>query len=237
MIQLAGRLSRVEGSPVASSRTALSVRNGRVLNRVAVTKSSRIEGTDQCAEVYPRDGAVGDHADHDADLRRSAMSPSRVGDPDGALRCSRVNRSYKSQSSIAESPPLTRAVVTVLGTAVHEQLARFENIRISRDRIVGWHGRSTRRLVIITRRHDQATEPDWGPGRGPAPERHPARARVGQRRDRTVHTGDFGLVALEAMSVSTPVVAFDVGNLPALIGEDAAAEWAPRPGSRGEDGL
>jgi hypothetical protein len=39
------------------------------------------------------------------------------------------------------------------------------------------------------------------------------------------------------MSVSTPVVAFDVGNLPALIGEDAAAEWAPRPGSRGEDGL
>jgi iron(II)-dependent oxidoreductase len=28
----------------------------------------------------------------------------------------------------------------------------------------------------------------------------------------------FGLVALEAMSVGTPVIAYDVGNLPALLG-------------------
>jgi glycosyltransferase involved in cell wall biosynthesis len=43
----------------------------------------------------------------------------------------------------------------------------------------------------------------------------------------------FGLVALEAMSVGTPVVAFDVGNLPALIG--AGGVIVPR--SSGEDGL
>lgn len=47
----------------------------------------------------------------------------------------------------------------------------------------------------------------------------------------------FGLVALEAMSVATPVVALDVDNLPALIGagDDAGGVIVPR--SHGEHGL
>lgn len=47
----------------------------------------------------------------------------------------------------------------------------------------------------------------------------------------------FGLVALEAMGVGTPVVAFDVGNLPALVGagDDAGGVIVPR--SWGEHGL
>ncbi|MEV6905948.1 glycosyltransferase family 4 protein [Amycolatopsis sp. NPDC051071] len=47
----------------------------------------------------------------------------------------------------------------------------------------------------------------------------------------------FGLVALEAMSVGTPVVAFDVGNLPALVGtgDDAGGVIVPR--SWGEHSL
>ncbi|MFD5089825.1 glycosyltransferase family 4 protein [Amycolatopsis thailandensis] len=47
----------------------------------------------------------------------------------------------------------------------------------------------------------------------------------------------FGLVALEAMSVGTPVVAFDVGNLPALVGTGGDAGGAILPRSWGEHGL
>ncbi|MFD9963981.1 glycosyltransferase family 4 protein [Amycolatopsis sp. NPDC058986] len=47
----------------------------------------------------------------------------------------------------------------------------------------------------------------------------------------------FGLVALEAMSVGTPVVAFDVDNLPALIGTDRGAGGVIVPRSGGEYGL
>lgn len=47
----------------------------------------------------------------------------------------------------------------------------------------------------------------------------------------------FGLVALEAMSVGTPVVAFDVGNLPALVGTGDGAGGVIVPRSWGEHGL
>jgi glycosyltransferase involved in cell wall biosynthesis len=47
----------------------------------------------------------------------------------------------------------------------------------------------------------------------------------------------FGLVALEAMSVGTPVIAFDTGNLPALIGTGNGAGGAIVPRSQGEHGL
>lgn len=47
----------------------------------------------------------------------------------------------------------------------------------------------------------------------------------------------FGLVALEAMSVGTPVVAFDVGNLPALVGAGDGAGGFIVPRSHGEFGL
>jgi glycosyltransferase involved in cell wall biosynthesis len=47
----------------------------------------------------------------------------------------------------------------------------------------------------------------------------------------------FGLVALEAMSVGTPVVAFDVGNLPTLIGTGTHAGGVIVPRSGGEHGL
>jgi iron(II)-dependent oxidoreductase len=47
----------------------------------------------------------------------------------------------------------------------------------------------------------------------------------------------FGLVALEAMSVGTPVIAFDVGNLPTLIGTGHGAGGAIVPRSEGEHGL
>jgi iron(II)-dependent oxidoreductase len=47
----------------------------------------------------------------------------------------------------------------------------------------------------------------------------------------------FGLVALEAMSVGTPVVAFDVDNLPALIGTGDGAGGVIVPRSWGERGL
>jgi glycosyltransferase involved in cell wall biosynthesis len=47
----------------------------------------------------------------------------------------------------------------------------------------------------------------------------------------------FGLVALEAMSVGTPVVAFDVDNLPALLGTGDEAGGVIIPRSWGEHGL
>ncbi|MEV0675860.1 glycosyltransferase family 4 protein [Actinosynnema sp. NPDC050436] len=47
----------------------------------------------------------------------------------------------------------------------------------------------------------------------------------------------FGLVALEAMSVGTPVVAFDVDNLPALIGTGDGAGGVVVPRAHGEFGL
>ncbi|MEU3622504.1 glycosyltransferase [Amycolatopsis coloradensis] len=47
----------------------------------------------------------------------------------------------------------------------------------------------------------------------------------------------FGLVALEAMSVGTPVVAFDVGNLPTLLGVGDGAGGVIVPRSWGEHGL
>ncbi|GAA1291501.1 glycosyltransferase family 4 protein [Saccharothrix xinjiangensis] len=47
----------------------------------------------------------------------------------------------------------------------------------------------------------------------------------------------FGLVALEAMSVGTPVVAFDVGNLPNLIGSRTGAGGIVVPRAHGESGL
>lgn len=47
----------------------------------------------------------------------------------------------------------------------------------------------------------------------------------------------FGLVALEAMSVGTPVVAFDVDNLPALLGTSDGAGGVIVPRSWGEQGL
>lgn len=47
----------------------------------------------------------------------------------------------------------------------------------------------------------------------------------------------FGLVALEAMSVGTPVVAVDVGNLAALIGTGQDAGGIVVPQARGELGL
>ncbi|CRK55209.1 Predicted glycogen synthase, ADP-glucose transglucosylase, Actinobacterial type [Alloactinosynnema sp. L-07] len=47
----------------------------------------------------------------------------------------------------------------------------------------------------------------------------------------------FGLVALEAMSVGTPVVAFDVDNLPALIGTGEGAGGILVPRAHGEFGL
>jgi iron(II)-dependent oxidoreductase len=47
----------------------------------------------------------------------------------------------------------------------------------------------------------------------------------------------FGLVALEAMSVGTPVVAFAVDNLPALIGTGSGAGGVIVPRSSGEYGL
>jgi len=47
----------------------------------------------------------------------------------------------------------------------------------------------------------------------------------------------FGLVALEAMSVGTPVVAYDVGNLPALVGSDTTAGGVLVPRAHGEIGL
>jgi glycosyltransferase involved in cell wall biosynthesis len=47
----------------------------------------------------------------------------------------------------------------------------------------------------------------------------------------------FGLVALEAMSVGTPVVAFDVDNLPALIGTGEGAGGIVVPRAQGELGL
>jgi glycosyltransferase involved in cell wall biosynthesis len=47
----------------------------------------------------------------------------------------------------------------------------------------------------------------------------------------------FGLVALEAMSVGTPVVAFDVDNLPALVGTGSDAGGVVVPRSSGEYGL
>ncbi|AXB46111.1 MULTISPECIES: glycosyltransferase family 4 protein [Pseudonocardiaceae] len=47
----------------------------------------------------------------------------------------------------------------------------------------------------------------------------------------------FGLVALEAMSVGTPVVAFDVDNLPTLIGTGEGAGGIVVPRAHGEFGL
>ncbi|OXM44129.1 glycosyltransferase family 4 protein [Amycolatopsis alba] len=47
----------------------------------------------------------------------------------------------------------------------------------------------------------------------------------------------FGLVALEAMSVGTPVVAFDVGNLPSLVGTGDGSGGVIIPRSWGEHGL
>lgn len=47
----------------------------------------------------------------------------------------------------------------------------------------------------------------------------------------------FGLVALEAMSVGTPVVAFDVDNLPTLIGTGDGAGGVIVPRTQGEHGL
>ncbi|SES35960.1 glycosyltransferase family 4 protein [Actinokineospora terrae] len=47
----------------------------------------------------------------------------------------------------------------------------------------------------------------------------------------------FGLIALEAMSVGTPVVAFDVDNLPALIDTGAKAGGIVVPRAHGEFGL
>ncbi|MGH3908486.1 MAG: glycosyltransferase family 4 protein [Pseudonocardiaceae bacterium] len=47
----------------------------------------------------------------------------------------------------------------------------------------------------------------------------------------------FGLVALEAMSVGTPVVAYDVGNLPALLGTGDNAGGVLVPRCWGEQGL
>jgi iron(II)-dependent oxidoreductase len=47
----------------------------------------------------------------------------------------------------------------------------------------------------------------------------------------------FGLVALEAMSVGTPVIAFDVDNLSALIGTGDGAGGVIVPRTSGEDGL
>lgn len=47
----------------------------------------------------------------------------------------------------------------------------------------------------------------------------------------------FGLVALEAMSVGTPVVAFEVDNLPALVGTGDGAGGVIVPRARGEHGL
>jgi iron(II)-dependent oxidoreductase len=47
----------------------------------------------------------------------------------------------------------------------------------------------------------------------------------------------FGLVALEAMSVGTPVIAFDIGNLPALIGTGDGAGGTIVDPSDGEHGL
>ena len=47
----------------------------------------------------------------------------------------------------------------------------------------------------------------------------------------------FGLVALEAMSTGTPVIAHDVGHLPALIGAGEAAGGVLVPLDRGATGL
>jgi glycosyltransferase involved in cell wall biosynthesis len=47
----------------------------------------------------------------------------------------------------------------------------------------------------------------------------------------------FGLVALEAMSVGTPVVAFDIDNLPTLIGTGDGAGGITVPRTQGEHGL
>lgn len=47
----------------------------------------------------------------------------------------------------------------------------------------------------------------------------------------------FGLIALEAMSMGTPVVAFDVDNLPALIGTGEGAGGIVVPRTHGEFGL
>src|SRR5215470_88422 len=47
----------------------------------------------------------------------------------------------------------------------------------------------------------------------------------------------FGLVALEAMSVGAPVIAFDIGNLPALIGTGDGAGEAIVARADGEHGL
>jgi len=47
----------------------------------------------------------------------------------------------------------------------------------------------------------------------------------------------FGLVALEAMSVGTPVIAFDTGNLPALIGTGHDTGGVIVPRAHGESGL
>ncbi|MEU7961377.1 glycosyltransferase family 4 protein [Micromonospora humida] len=44
------------------------------------------------------------------------------------------------------------------------------------------------------------------------------------------HAETFGLVALEAMAAGTPVVAYDVGNLPSLIGDGGVVvPYQPRP--------
>ncbi|WNV90238.1 glycosyltransferase family 4 protein [Umezawaea sp. Da 62-37] len=47
----------------------------------------------------------------------------------------------------------------------------------------------------------------------------------------------FGLVALEAMSAGTPVITFDVGNLPTLVGTGEDAGGIVVPASHGEFGL
>lgn len=47
----------------------------------------------------------------------------------------------------------------------------------------------------------------------------------------------FGLVALEAMSVGTPVVCFDVDNLPALVGTGSEAGGVVVPRAHGEHAL
>lgn len=47
----------------------------------------------------------------------------------------------------------------------------------------------------------------------------------------------FGLVALEAMSVGTPVICFDVDNLPALVGTDRDAGGVVVPRAHGEHAL